>query len=218
MTSPAVPASWELIRHPATGLALPVPPGWQALCDAGAPVVLTAPPVSAGPGGPPPFVPNVVGTVDRPRPQLAQLADYTAASMARLHMQLADLHVIAADAVDIAGHEGRRMLCGYLDGIFAVTSEYWWVIADGVATTLAASCQVEQYLDASPVFENIAAGLIPATRSARTADRGASSPASSEDHPHLTTAARRNGTRAGIAVTGSVTVCGLMLAMLPVLV
>jgi hypothetical protein len=185
MTSPAVPASWDLIQHPTTGLALPVPPGWQALRDAGAPVVLTAPPASAppppagsalapsasaGPGGPPPFVPNAVATVDRPHPELAQIADYTAASMARLRMQLAELHVIAADVVDIAGYEGRHMLCGYLDGIFAVTSEYWWVIANGVATTLAASCQVEQYLDASPVFENIAVGLIPATRSAHAAD------------------------------------------------
>jgi hypothetical protein len=170
-TASVPPASWEVIRHPATGLALPVPPGWRAVRDAGAPVVLAAPPVPAAPDELPPFRPNAVAMVEQPRPELAGITAYAAASVANLQMLLTGLHVIAADVIDIAGHEGRRVLCGYRDGIIAVASEYWWVIADGVATTLTASCQVEQYLHVSPVFENIAAGLVPATRPVTQASR-----------------------------------------------
>jgi hypothetical protein len=163
MTSPGT-SVWELIRHPATGLALPVPPGWQAVRDAGAPVVLAAPPEPATPGEMPPFRPNAVAGVELPPPELAQIADYAAASVANLRLLLTGLHVIAADVIDIAGREGRRVLCGYRDGVFAIASEYWWVIVDGVATTLTASCQVEQYLTVSPVFENVAAGMVPASQ------------------------------------------------------
>jgi hypothetical protein len=167
MTSPAAAASlarWGLIRHPATGLALPVPPGWQAVCDAGAPVVLAAPLTPSAADKLPPFRPNAVAAVERPRPDLAGIAAYVAASVANLQLLLTGLHVIAVDVIDVVGHEGRRVLCGYRDGILAVASEYWWVIANGVATTLTATCQVEQYLDVCQVFENIAAGLVPASR------------------------------------------------------
>jgi hypothetical protein len=177
MTSPATrnasasPAPWGLVRHPATSLALPVPPGWRAVLDAGAPVVLAAPLAPAAPGERPPFRPNAVGAVERPRPELAAIADYAAASVTNLRMLLTGLHVIAVDVIDIAGHEARRALCGYRDGITAVASEYWWVIADGVATTLTTTCQVEQYMQISPVFENIAAGMAPATQPVTRAGR-----------------------------------------------
>jgi hypothetical protein len=177
MTTPATPAAsappvpWEIIRHPATGLALPVPPGWQAVLDAGAPIVLAAPAVPAEDGQIPPFRPNAVATAERPKPDLTTIADYTTASLTNLQLLLTGLQVIAADAVDIAGYDGCRVLCGYRDGIFAIAAEYWWVIANGIATTMTASCQVEQYLNASPVFEDIAAGLVPATRIAAVASR-----------------------------------------------
>jgi hypothetical protein len=173
MTSPATqtasasPVPWEFIQHPVTGLALPVPPGWRAVRDAGAPVVLVAPPVPAEPDEVPPFRPNLVAAAERPRTELAAIAAYADASLVNLQLLLAGLHVIAVDVIDIAGHEARRALCGYRDGVFAVASEYWWVIVNGVATTLTASCQVEQYLTVSPVFENIAAGLTPATQVSR---------------------------------------------------
>jgi hypothetical protein len=170
MTSPATPNAvappvpWGFIRHPATGLALPVPPGWEAVCDAGAPVVLAAPLVPAKPGELPSFRPNAVAAVEQPPPDLAGIAAYVATSVANLQLLLTGLQVIAVDVIDIVGYEGRRALCGHRDGIIAVASEYWWVIADGVATTLTATCQVEQYLQVSSVFENIAVGLVPASR------------------------------------------------------
>jgi hypothetical protein len=170
-TTSASPIPWEVIHHPATGLALPVPPGWQAALDAGAPIVLAAPVLPADEGQIPAFRSNTVATAERPKPDLTTIAAYTTASLTNLRLLLTGLHVIAADAVDIAGHDGCRVLCGYRDGIFAIAAEYWWVIADGIATTLTTSCQVEQYLDASPVFEDIAAGLVPATRIAARASR-----------------------------------------------
>jgi hypothetical protein len=102
--------------------------------------------------------------VERPGPELAGIAAYADASVLNLQKMLTGFHVIAADVLDIGGFEGRRVLCGYRDGVFAIAAEYWWVIANGVATTLTASCQVEQYLKVSPVFENIAAGLVPASQ------------------------------------------------------
>lgn len=154
-------AAWNVIEHPATGLALPVPPGWQAVRDAGAPLVLAWP---QRPGSAPRFRPNAVATVEQPPPEAAGIAAYTAASVATMQQMLTGLHVIAIDVITIGGHDGRRVLCGHRDGMYALASEYWWTLAAGVATTLTASCQVEDYLDLSPVFETIAAGMVAAVR------------------------------------------------------
>jgi hypothetical protein len=150
------------MKHPATGLALPVPPGWQAARDAGAPLILAWPQERLRAAR---FRPNAVATVDRPAPDLTGIAAYTAASIAGMQRMLTGMYVIAIDVITIAGHEGRRVLCGYREGVFALAAEYWWTVAGGLATTLTASCQIEDYLDLSPVFEHIAAGMVPAAES-----------------------------------------------------
>jgi len=42
---------------------------------------------------------------------------------------LTGLHVIA---VAIGGQDGRRMLCGYRDGVYAIAAESWSVMTAGV--------------------------------------------------------------------------------------
>jgi hypothetical protein len=153
--------TWGIITYPGAGLELPVPPGWQAVRDAGAPLVVAAP---REPGQAQRFRPNAVATVERPPPEVTDVAAYTAASVAGLARLLTGLHVIAIDVITLGGHGGRRVLCGHRDGVYAIATEYWWTMAAGVATALTASCQVEDYLDLSPVFENIAAGMVPAGR------------------------------------------------------
>jgi hypothetical protein len=157
-TRAGAPPAWGHLSHPATGLALPVPPGWQAARDTGAALVL------AGPGQAARFRPNAVATVERPPPAVTEISAYTAASVAGLQRMLTGLHVIAIDVVTIGGQDGRRVLCGYRDGAYAIAAESWSAMTAGVATSLTASCQVEDYLDLSPVFENIAAGMVPAVR------------------------------------------------------
>ena len=138
-----------------------MPPGWQAVRDAGAPLVLAAP---REPGQAHRFRPNMVAVVERPPPAVTDVAAYTAASIASMAQLLTGLHVIAIDVVTLGEHDGRRVLCGHRDGVYAIATEHWWTIAAGVATALTASCQVEDYLDLSPVFENIAAGMVPAAQ------------------------------------------------------
>lgn len=158
---PVTDPSWTIIAHPATGVELPVPPGWLAVRDAGAPLVLVWP---REPGKERRFRPNVVATVEQPPAELAGIDAYTATSIANMQLMLTGLYVIAIDTVTVSGHEGRRVLCGHRDGVHAIATEHWWTVAAGVATTMTASCQVEDYLDLSPVFENIAAGLVTARR------------------------------------------------------
>jgi hypothetical protein len=155
------PNGWEVIAHPATGLALPVPPGWLAVRDAGAPLVLAWPKEADKKRR---FRPNLVATVEQPPGELTGIAAYTAASVTNMQLMLTDLCVIAIDVVTVGGHDGRRVLCGHRDSVHAIATEHWWTVADGVATTLTASCQVEDYLDLAPVFENVAAGMVPATQ------------------------------------------------------
>lgn len=166
----ASPGTWKLIAHPATGLALPVPPGWLAARNAGAPLVLAWP---QEPGQAKRFRPNVVTTVEQPPVELAAIAAYTAASIANMQLMLTGLYVIAIDIVSLGGNDGRRVLCGHRDGVHAIATEHWCTLAGGVATTMTASCQVEDYLDLSPVFENVAAGLVPAARSRPPGERNA---------------------------------------------
>ncbi|MDR0345118.1 MAG: DUF1795 domain-containing protein [Nocardiopsaceae bacterium] len=161
MTAPA----WTSVTHPASGARVPVPPGWQPELDAGAPVVLVSPPA---PGQAPGFRPNIVVTIEQIPPEVAGLAAYTASSITGMQRMLTGFHVIAIDDITVGGHEGCRVLCGHRDGTYALATEHWWTVAGGVATTLTASCQVEDYLDLAEVFEQAAAGMIPA----RGLDRG----------------------------------------------
>lgn len=137
-----------------------MPPGWQAVRDGGAPLVLAGPrePGQAR------FRPNAVATMERPSAAVTGISAYTAASIAGMHRMMTGLHVISIDIVTVGGHDGRRVLCGHRDGVYAIATEHWWTIKAGVATSLTASCQVEDYLDLSPVFENIAAGMVPAVQ------------------------------------------------------
>lgn len=161
MTAPA----WASVTHPASGARAPVPPGWQPELDAGAPVVLVSPPA---PGRAPRFRPNMVVTIEQPPPAMAGLAAYTASSITGMQRMLTGFHVIAIDVITMCGHDGRRVLCGHRDGTYALATEHWWTVAEGVATTLTASCQVEDYLDLAELFEETAAGMVPA----RGLDRG----------------------------------------------
>jgi hypothetical protein len=149
------------VAHSSTGLRLPVPSGWEALVDAGVPVVLTH---AIEPGQAPRFRPSMVATVEQPPDALTDIAAYTDSSLGTMRRMLTGFHVIAADAITISGHEGRRVLAGYRGGIYALAAEYWWTVVHGVATTLTANCQVEDYLDLEPVFEEVAAGLVPAAQ------------------------------------------------------
>lgn len=153
-------SAWTQVASPECGLRLPVPAGWEVL-GKGVPVVLAAP---SGPGQGARFRPNVVVTVEQPPPALADLAAYTDSSIGAMQRMLTGFQVIAVDEVLIDGHAGRRVLCGYRSGVFALAAEYWWTVARGVATTLTASCQVEDYLDLAQVFEEVAGGMVPAAR------------------------------------------------------
>ena len=149
------------VTHSASGLRLAVPPGWEAVIDAGAPVVLASP---LGLGQTSHFRPNIVATVERPPAAMTSMAAYTDSSINIMRRMLTGFHVIAIDDIFIDGHDGHRVLCGYQSGIYAVAAECWWTVANGVATALTASCQVEDYLDVVPVSEEVAAGMVPAAR------------------------------------------------------
>jgi hypothetical protein len=157
MTAP----TWTSVTHSASGLCLPVPPGWEAVLDAGAPVVLASPLGSVQRSR---FRPNIVATLEQPPPTMADLTAYTNSSIDTMRRMFTGFHVIAIDDIAIGGHEGRRVLCGYRSGMYALAAEYWWTVAQWVATTLTASCQVEDYLDLSQLFEEVAAGMVPAAR------------------------------------------------------
>ncbi|MGD0556656.1 MAG: hypothetical protein ABSA93_16980 [Streptosporangiaceae bacterium] len=151
----------DSVTHPGSGLRLRVPARWESVLDAGAPVVLAFP---IEPGQTPHFRPNIVATVERTPPAMMDVAAYTDASLEGMRRMLTGFQVIAIDPATIDGHEGRRVLCAYRSGIYALATEHWWTVALGVATTLTASCQVEDYLDLAPVFEDVAAAMVPATR------------------------------------------------------
>lgn len=157
MTAPA----WTHVAHPASGLRIPVPAGWEAVVEEGALVVLAS---SLEPGQGSRFRPNIVVTVERPPPALADVTAYTESSIDAMRRMLTGFQVIAIDDVAIGGNEGCRVLCGYRSGMHALAAEYWWTVAHGVGTTLTASCQVEDYPDLAHVFEEVADGMLPAAR------------------------------------------------------
>jgi hypothetical protein len=148
---------WELATDEQTGVAIPCPPRWQRVPAGDAVIALVEPYVSPVRRD---FRANVTVTVERPPERLAEIAAYTTRMVDNAVVGLTDLHVIDLDVVEVAGHEGRRMLAGYRAGQYALALEQWWALAGGLGTTLSGTCAVESYPRASPIFELVACGLV----------------------------------------------------------
>lgn len=155
--------AWELVIHEATGAGIPCPPDWQRERDPGGAILLVEP-YAATQSADRSFRPNVSVVVERPHPALRDIAAFTTRMVDNMVLGLTDLHVIDLEVVEVAGHEGRRILAGHRSGQYALALEQWWTIVDGIGTTISGSCAVEDYLRASPVFELVAAGLVLPSR------------------------------------------------------
>lgn len=150
---------WELVRDEHTGAGIPRPPRWHSRDDTSAVIALVDPflPRDAG------FRPNVNLVVERPHDALADLDSFTNRSLQTMRLGLTDLHLIDLAPADVGGRPGHHVTSVYRSGIYALALEQWWTTVGGLGTTLSATCAVEDYARMAPVFEAIAAGLIPAT-------------------------------------------------------
>jgi hypothetical protein len=155
---------WELLRDEQTGAGIPRPSRWHSRDDTSAVIALVDPflPRDAG------FRPNVNLVVERPHGALADLDSFTNRSLQTMRLGLTDLYLIDLAPIDVGGYPGCHVTSVYRSGIYALALEQWWTIVAGLGTTLSASCAVEDYARMAPVFEAVAAGLIPATAGAGT--------------------------------------------------
>lgn len=149
---------WEFVRDERTGAGIPCPPRWRGRDDTSAVIALIDPflPRDAG------FRPNVNVVVERPHEALADLDSFTNRSLRTMQLGLTDLHLIDLAPAGIGGHPGCHVTSVYRSGIYALAIEQWWTMVGGLGTTLSATCAVEDYARMAPVFETVAAGLIPA--------------------------------------------------------
>lgn len=151
--------AWPLVVDELSEAALPRPPGWRRVDDPAAVIVLVEPytPEIARQRA---FRANASLILEQPHELLRDLAAFTTRMVDNLLLTLTDAHVIDIEPVDLAGREGRRLLCGYRSGKYALALEQWWTVIGETGVTLSGTCAVEDYLRASPIFEVLAAGLV----------------------------------------------------------
>lgn len=150
---------WEFVCDEHTGAGIPRPPRWHSRDDTSAVIALVDPflPRDAG------FRPNVNLVVERPHGALADLDSFTDRTLQTMRLGLTDLHLIDLAPADLGGRQGCHVTSVYRSGIYALALEQWWTVAGGLGTTPSATCAIEDYARMAPVFETVAAGLIPAT-------------------------------------------------------
>jgi hypothetical protein len=150
---------WEFIIDEATGAGIPWPPRWRRRDDTAAVIALVDRFVPSDGA----FRPNVNVIVEKPHPILTGLDVFTVRAIQNMQGGMTDMHLIDLEPVEIGGHPGRHLTSAYRSGRYSLALEQWWTVVDGTATTLSATCAVEDYPRLGEIFDVVAAGLMPAT-------------------------------------------------------
>jgi len=149
---------WDFILDEATGAGIPCPPRWIRRDDTPAAIALVDRFVS-GDGA---FRPNVNVIVEKPHQILTDLDVFTVRAIANMQGGMTDMHLVDVQRVQIGGHPGRHVTSAYRSGRYALALEQWWTVISGIATTLSATCAVEDYARLAEIFDVVATGLAPA--------------------------------------------------------
>jgi hypothetical protein len=149
---------WDFILDETTGAGIPRPPRWMRRADTPAVIALVDRFVS----GDRAFRPNVNVIVEQPHQILTDLEVFTVRAIQNMQGGMTDMHLVDVQPAAIGGHPGRHVTSAYRSGIYALALEQWWTVINGMATTLSATCAVEDYARLAEIFDVVAAGLVPA--------------------------------------------------------
>ena len=165
--------SWDFVIDEATGVGIPWPPRWRRHDDTTAVIVL----VDRFMSGDRAFRPNVNVVIEKPDPILTDIDVFTVRAIQNMQGGMTDMHLIDVQPVEIGGSPGRHVTSAYRSGLYALALEQLWTVIGGIATTLSATCAVEDYARLAETFDLVAAGLKPATGHAQAAPPAARRPA-----------------------------------------
>ena len=160
-SGPSPADEWPIEADPATGVALPLPPGWVRI-DAAIGAVVLATPERENESI---FRANLVVSVEAVPEPAGDIAIYSGSVQRGLHAAIPGLHLAAVDTWPWRdGTVGRRVVGAYRQPPHSVVLQQWFRIDRGIATSVSASCAVSQLSAAVPWFDAAVWGLVPATR------------------------------------------------------
>lgn len=149
-------------RDLATGAAIGHPEGWERLDPGDFAIALAWPEHALGPRQ---FRPNIMVSVERVPEEELGGDGYTRTLMAGLIDTLPGAHVMSMDEVVLPGtHTGFRLVAAYRTDGYAVALRQYWVVSDGIVTSVGQSCAVESFDAMSEVYACSMRGFVPAVR------------------------------------------------------
>jgi hypothetical protein len=167
---------WDFISDSTTGAGIPRPPRWRRRDDTAAVIALVDGFVPTGRA----FRPNVNVVVEKPHQILTDLDVFTVRAIQNMQGGMTDLHLIDVQPAEIGGRPGRHVTSAYRSGIYSLALEQWWTVVGDTATTLSATCAVEDYARLAETFDVVAAGLKPAIGHAPAGQPSAGQPSAGQ--------------------------------------
>jgi hypothetical protein len=155
-------------RDLATGAAIGHPQGWVRLDPTEVEITLSGSVIAlAWPERalvPRQFRPNIMVSVELV-PADEEHGGYTRTLTAGLLDTLPGAHVMSVEEVTLAGgHRGQHLVAAYRTSGYAVALRQYWVVSDGIVTSVAQSSAVESFDALAEVFESSMRGFVPAVR------------------------------------------------------
>jgi hypothetical protein len=129
-------------RDDVTGVTVGHPPGWERVATALTAITLGYP-LDVLP--PDTFRPTITVTVEPALGCPDPLQTVSRGVLAGLLQAIPGLQLVSLDAVTLRGrHDGRRLVSVYRQPPFAVELTQWWLVSDGIVTSVSASCGIPQ--------------------------------------------------------------------------
>jgi len=89
-------------------------------------------------------------------PTPEEFAQYQIGNLERM---LTDFQLLDLEDCTVAGAPATRMLCTHRQGVYPLTLEQWWVLADGGYAVCSATAESLQYPDVASTFSRIVASF-----------------------------------------------------------
>lgn len=142
---------WVVYENLSAGFELDRPASWEVFEDVGDALAVFRAPVA----DPDAFLPNLNVVVIEDEVMEHDLDRFTASVVSQHQRTLTDVLLLDVGPSVLAGQPARRVLCSYRQGIFSVTLEQWWALADNGVVVLSGTSGTLDYPSCQEVFDRM---------------------------------------------------------------
>ncbi len=140
-------SEWVVYENADAGFAMDLPASWDVFEEVGDALAVFRAPIE----DPDAFLANLNVVIIEDEEMGQDLDRFTEAVVRQHQRTLTDVLMLDIEESTMAGQPARRVLCCYRQGVFSVTLEQWWTLADNGVVVLSGSAGSLDY----PVFRDV---------------------------------------------------------------